>query len=247
MTTGTGRCKRHKYAIYTYLIILHLFVAVVFIKTDTGDRIWRKLGFEIETPELKQHYFRMLAFQSRIDKNLPEGRILFFGDSITQGLAVSAISDKATNYGIGTDTSFGLLSRLPYYESINTASAIVIAIGVNDLKRRPLTEIIGNYKKILKFIPETTPVIASAVMPLDLDDYQLNSGNELVIELNQKIEILCQNLKNCSYINTGKLLLDERGQLAKQYHSGDGIHLNSKAYTIWINQLKSLMQGSDLL
>ena len=247
MIAETGTCKRRKYALYSYLIILHLFVAVVVIKTDIGDRIWRKLGFEIEIPELKQHYYEMLTFQSRIDKNLPAGRILFFGDSITQGLAVSAISDKATNYGIGTDTSFGLLSRFPYYQSINTASAIVIAIGVNDLKRRPVAEITDNYKKILTLIPEGTPVIASAVMPLDLDYYQLDSGNELVFKLNQNIKDLCLNLENCTYIDSGKSLLDERGQLARQYHNGDGIHLNAKAYAVWITELKNLINKSGLL
>ena len=59
-----------------------------------------------------------------MDGLIPEGATIFIGDSITQGLATSAVSNQSVNYGIGSDTTLGVLKRLPYYNSMNSAKAV---------------------------------------------------------------------------------------------------------------------------
>jgi len=122
----------------TYLIGIHLFLAVVLLKSDFNDRVEHKFGIHTaaQSPEITQHFHRMLHYHKRMDGNVPEGSVIFIGDSITQGLCVSAIASPAVNYGIGSDTTVGILQRLPYYNSIKRASAVVLAIGINDIRRR---------------------------------------------------------------------------------------------------------------
>lgn len=76
--------------------------------------------------EALTHYFyrQMTSFQSRIDQNSPPRAIYFIGDSQIQGLAVSAVTPLAINYGIGNDTTAGVIKRIPLYNSLNTAKAV---------------------------------------------------------------------------------------------------------------------------
>ena len=65
------------------------------------------------------------------------------------------MTDRGVNYGIGGDTSLGLLNRLEYYNSLKKADKILVAIGINDfIFNRTSKEIIGNYAKIFELLPK---------------------------------------------------------------------------------------------
>ncbi len=66
----------------------------------------------------------------------PDKSVVFVGDSLTQSLYVDAVARPSVNYGIGGDTTVGVLGRLPEYRSILCASAVVMAIGVVYMKFR---------------------------------------------------------------------------------------------------------------
>ena len=152
-----------------YLIGIHLLLAVVLLKSDFIDRVQTKLGIQQSglSAEITPHFHRMLRYHKRMDGNVPDGSVVFIGDSITQGLCVSAITCPSVNYGIGSDTTLGVLQRLQDYRSIDRASAVLLAIGINDMKRRSNDEIFENYRLIIEQIPKTTPIVFSAVLPLD--------------------------------------------------------------------------------
>ena len=96
----------------------------------------------------------MVVVHQRMDGNIREDSI-FFGDSITQSLNVNSVTDRGVNYGIGGDTSLGLLNRLEYYNSLKKADKILVAIGINDfIFNRTSKEIIGNYAKIFELLPK---------------------------------------------------------------------------------------------
>ena len=118
-----------------YLLLLHLFIVIVLAKSDFLPKLSYYAGIN-STPEITKHYTRMMMYHERMDSSIPTGSVIFIGDSITQGLATSAISQLSVNYGIGSDTTLGVIERLDTYHSINTAKAVVIAIGINDIKRR---------------------------------------------------------------------------------------------------------------
>lgn len=213
-----------------YLICIHLLLAVVLLKSDFIDRVQTKLGIQQTelSAEITQHFHRMLRYHKRMDGNVPDGSVIFIGDSITQGLCVSAVACPSVNYGIGSDTTLGVLQRLPEYRSIDKASAVILAIGINDMKRRSNEEILKNYRSIVGHIPEKTPIVISAILPLDEGSRQEWQGRnqDRIKSLNLSLEDLADS--RIFFVDAGPLLVDASGNLADQYHDADGVHLNSK-------------------
>ena len=182
-----------------------------------------------------------------MDANIPDGAVIYIGDSLTQGLCVTAVTTPSVNFGIGNDTTIGVLKRLPEYHSLERASVCVIAIGVNDLKRRGNEEIIINYSLILQTIPPHLPLIFSAILPLDervRDD--LSGWNTRIKELNSGLKALCEaQSPKCTFVDAGPKLADSSGNLRKEYHESDGVHLNGVGNAIWIKELKEVVKKAQ--
>lgn len=195
-------------------------------------------------PDITEHYRRMMIYHKYMDGSVPEGAVLFIGDSITQGLCVIAVHALAVNYGIGSDTTVGVLERLPVYQSMERAAAVVIAIGVNDLSRRDNAAILENYKKIMAAVPPQIPLLFSAVLPLDeRDKPDEEKKNGRIRELNQGLEALCAQDARCVFLDSTPSLIDESGNLNPAYHTGDGVHLNTAGYALWIRDLRKKMDA----
>lgn len=194
-------------------------------------------------PEITQHFHRMLRYHARMDGNVPDGAVIFIGDSIMQGLCVSAVATPSVNYGIGSDTTVGVLKRLPVYKSIRRARAVVIAIGINDMRFRSNEDILHNYSAITERIPRNVPVIFSAVLPIDeeaRDEWQ-GRRQARIQSLNADLQRLTQRSERLFFVDAGPLLVDAQGNLADEFHDGDGVHLNAQGNAIWIQQLQKAL------
>src|SRR5262245_21550491 len=103
---------------WSYLVLLHVVVLFACWKTDLLPRFGRRMGMLPPLPPAPAQrpvYQQIQAFQIKVDGNVPDGSVLFFGDSLVQGLCVVAVTPNAVNFGIGGDTTAGLLDRLPHY------------------------------------------------------------------------------------------------------------------------------------
>ncbi|HDP35802.1 MAG TPA: hypothetical protein ENN29_11915, partial [Candidatus Hydrogenedentes bacterium] len=181
--------------------------------------------------ELTEHFRRMTTYHGRMDGNVPEGAVLFIGDSITQGLCVAAVSARGVNYGIGSDTTAGVLERLPLYRSMERAAAVVLAIGVNDLRRRDDEAILENFAAIISYCAKRAPLVVSAVLPLDEQVKTVDENrNERIAALNEKIAALCERNERCIFVDASPLLRDASNNLSPEYHVGDGVHPNTAGY-----------------
>ena len=168
-------------AVSLYLVLLHLLLLLVLVKSDFIELAAVKFG---KLPkELTPSYYSLLAFQKRVDEQLSADSVIFIGDSLIQGLAVSEIAPNSVNYGIGADTTLGVLTRLGFYKSLSRARIIFIMIGLNDLKRRSNAEIITNYQKILEAMPKDRAVIIGAILPVDEKVSQVGSRNKRIISV----------------------------------------------------------------
>lgn len=241
-----------------YLIGVHLLLAVVLLKNDFVPHVLYKLGIQhrASTPgwnsEITEHFDRMLRYHRRMDGNVPDGAVVFIGDSITQGLCVSAVASPSVNYGIGSDTTVGVLQRLPVYKSIARASGVVLAIGVNDMKYRLNGDILRNYSAIIERIPDAVPVIISAVLPLNDDARQSTVQNSQgptktrIFELNSALQRLTRVHGLLRFVDVGPFLADSTGNLARRFDDGDGVHLNSEGNAIWIGHLqKAILEAQQ--
>lgn len=193
--------------------------------------------------EITEHYTRMMKYHGYMDGSVPEGAVLFIGDSITQGLCTAAVCERGVNYGIGSDTTVGVLQRLPEYRSMDRARAVVVAIGVNDLRRRDNAALLENYRKIAAAVAERAPLLFSAVLPLDERLKEDNRGvNARIRELNAGLAALCAERGDCRVVDVFDALLDTEGSLATAHHTGDGVHLSDKGYAVWITALRGALE-----
>jgi len=224
-----------------YIVLLHVLVLVVIVKSDFLLRAAGAVGLVRLCPELTAHYRTMLESHSKIDPHVPDGAVLFVGDSHIQGLCVSAVADRAVNYGISGDTTVGVLGRIDEYASIARARAVVLEVGVNDLRRRPNDRIIANYERIISKIPRDVRVVVSAVLPVDervTDKYT----NRRIDQLNAGLKRLCGQRPNCRFVDVAGRLKGATGNLGSEYHTGDGLHLSHSGYRFWIDSLREALE-----
>ncbi|KXO09164.1 N-Acetylneuraminate cytidylyltransferase [Moritella sp. JT01] len=225
-----------------YVVGLHIIIAVILVKSDFIELVGRKIGVYQPT-EISDYYNIITTYHKRMDGSVPEGATIFIGDSITQGLATAAISEYSVNYGIGFDTTVGVINRLPFYKSVTTAKSIVIAIGVNDLKRRENSRIVKNYQKILNFIPKDKKIILSAVLPVDERVSSVKVSNKRILQLNSALKKMSTNYVNVIFINSSNMLQEPNGNLKSTFHTGDGVHLNTDGYRVWISLLRKALDN----
>lgn len=227
-----------------YLLFLHFTLAVVVVKSDFIQRVENKLGINNEK-EIKDHYKNMVAYHSRVDKNLPNGTTLFIGDSHIQGLSVSAVTPLAVNYGIGNDTTLGVIKRLPYYaKSLSTSEAVVIAIGFNDMRFREVEDISANVKKLLASLPKHVRIILCAVHPVGKNlPARLR---QTIAEINDAYQAISREYSNVEYHDTFSSLISADGYLPQQYLLSDGVHLSVKGNQVWIDSLRTKLMRTSL-
>ncbi len=191
-------------------------------------------------PEITDHYRTMVRYQRRMDGNVPDRAVVFIGDSLTQGLCTDAVACPSVNYGIGSDTTVGVLGRLGEYGSLKRASAVVLAIGVNDLLYRDNASIVGNYRRILTALPPELPVVCSALLPIHEPIYGPSVvTNDRIRALNSALKGLCADEARWTFVDAGPGMSDATGNLLESLQDGDGIHLNARGNAIWIGELKA--------
>lgn len=195
-------------------------------------------------PEITEHYHRMLRYHRRMDAQVPEGAVVFLGDSLTQGLCTDGVAQPSVNYGIGSDTTVGVLGRLAAYsDSLGRASAVVLAIGVNDLLFRGNPEIVDNYRRILDALPAGLPVVCSALMPINVRTYAPGTpvSNARITALNRSLREACEARSHCIFVDPRGRLADDDGNLRASLEDGDGIHLNAAGNRIWAEVLREAL------
>lgn len=240
-----------KIALYLYIASIHLVLLIVIIQPSVITTIKNK--FITNSNEMNNFYSSMLAYHQRLDRNINDNAILFLGDSLTQGLAVSSVTPYAVNYGIGHDTTTGLINRLSLYNSLHKVKLIVVEIGHNDLYIRSEKDIIKNFKVLFDSLPSQTKIIVNSIFPIDESkvlqfNYNQNKpmlNNQAIFQLNKKLELLSTHYKNIYFLNIFNELITN-GQLDSKYHIGDGIHLNTQGNNLWIKRLSITINNDTL-
>ena len=222
---------RHK-SLTGYLILLHLLLAVLVLKTDFLPRLTAKLGNNT-THTSDPHVANMLKHQRWMDDAVPAGAIIFLGDSITQSLATAAVAPYSVNYGIGTATTSDLLQAMPNYRSLGRADTVVLAIGINDILRGKQEGLSERYRQIVQSIPPSTALVWSGVMPAA----RTLADPDQITFANQTIKALCAARPNCVFLDTVILLSNNREPNPELFLK-DGLHLSPVGYKTWIAALK---------
>jgi len=160
--------------------------------------------------------------------------IVMLGDSITdEGQWSELLGFRVQNRGISGDTTDGVLDRL---SSIGpNIKQVFIMIGVNDIMRGKSADyVFENYKTIVQYFQEKDiKVVIQAT--LYIGESRKQNFNESIEELNKNLEEFAKR-NQIAFINLNPIFAPNN-ILLKEF-SFDDLHLNSKAYSIWANEVK---------
>lgn len=224
-----------KRLITAFLISIACLVILAFLARDPLRQAW----WGYLNDHASEYYVKqMMAFNARKDRNMPANAVLFYGDSMVQGLAVQNAHHRAVNYGIGHATSQDVARQLREHRNTSDAAVIVIAVGINDIADGNANQVLPAYQEALKNIPQAVPIIISKIMPVNETALRRSGLSKTVTEINLGLEELCAAEQRVRCLDAGQLLTDANGNLARQYHIGDGLHLNRLGNAIWLEQLQ---------
>ena len=220
---------------FRYLII---FISLNFLNSQSQN-LYPNIGTEIMfQPEWakKLYYDRIEVFKR---DTLRFNQIVFLGNSITEGgkdwnekFGVVGISNR----GISGDSTDGVIARLN--EIIHfSPKAIFLLIGINDIYNEltPSTDYVANnilkiIKRINQELPETK-IFLQTILPVEKEVYK-----DKVIAVNEMIKTFVSQSK-FEIIDLYSIFVNKDGKMKKEL-SYDGVHLNDKGYSVWVDHIK---------
>ena len=180
--------------------------------------------------------------------------LLFVGDSITDGWrnAGQPVWDqywgpyKPANFGIGGDTTQGVLWRMQNGELDGyKAKLIVLMLGTNNINRNPNDEIVDGDRLIVEEFRKRQPqakVLILGIFPRTPE--ATNPYRASIKDINSKLAKLADN-KQVFFLDIGDKFLTADGTLTADIMP-DGLHPNLKGYKIWAEamagRVKDLMR-----
>jgi lysophospholipase L1-like esterase len=171
-----------------------------------------------------------------------ENRIVFFGDSITDGwkLADYFPGKPYVNRGVSGQTTPQMLVRFREDVLDLQPRAVVILAGTNDIAGNtgPMTldEIEANYTSLAELAAANhVRVIYSSVLPVnnytpEAQEFFADRPPAKILELNHWLKNYCGE-HNCIYLDYFGAMVDEKGMLKKDL-ADDGLHPNVAGYKI---------------
>jgi lysophospholipase L1-like esterase len=229
-----------------YLVILHTGLACVLWEPSVIARIEK---FVRKSPEHQPEYRGMVTAHVTLASSLPEGSVVFLGDSRMRDLDAAAVaSGPVYNFSIGGDTTRGLGARLPRYHRLDRCRLVVLGMGVNDLSHFSDEESLQQYEEVLRCLKDcgVRRVAVCSVLPVDEETYsQANAAwlsghrvtNGRVVTYNGKLRALCDRHPFARFVDTTGEMTDDAGNLRPGF-SADGLHLTGSGSRAWEAALK---------
>jgi lysophospholipase L1-like esterase len=171
-----------------------------------------------------------------------ENRIVFFGDSITDGwkLADYFPGKPYVNRGISGQTTPQMLVRFREDVLDLQPKAVVILAGTNDIAGNtgPMTleQIEANYTSLAELAAANqVKVIFSSVLPVnnytpESQEFFADRPPAKILELNRWLKNYCTT-HGCIYLDYFSAMVDDKGMLRKEL-ADDGLHPNVAGYKV---------------
>jgi len=171
-----------------------------------------------------------------------ENRIVFFGDSITDGwkLADYFPGKPYVNRGISGQTTPQMLVRFREDVLDLQPKAVLILAGTNDIAGNtgPMTleQIEANYTSLAELaVANHVKVVFSSVLPVnnyttESKEFFADRPPAKILELNRWLKNYCA-AHGCIYLDYFSVMVDDRGMLKKEL-ADDGLHPNTAGYRV---------------
>jgi lysophospholipase L1-like esterase len=184
---------------------------------------------------------RLARFES---EPVVTGRIIFFGNSITQGGDWAKLTGDSTvvNRGIGADVTFGLRTRLDDVTR-RKPSKLFVLIGINDISKDiPDAVIAAEYRMLIDSVRAQSPqtwVFVQSILPLNptVNNFPQHYDKQpRVVAVNRLLQRMARET-HATYIDLWPIFVDKQHHLDASL-TGDGLHLNQQGYERWVAFLK---------
>lgn len=169
----------------------------------------------------------------------PADRIVFLGDSITEGgMWDEWLPDhRVINRGVSGETTAQIAARLD--GAVNAPRAIALLAGTNDIGSGVSTSaIIAGFRQIVDGIETRapgTPVIVQSIMPRAI------AFREEIIHVNRLIRNeVDRHRGRLRYLDLWPALADRDGALRSEF-TEDNLHLNGAGYRAWVDVLRPVI------
>ena len=169
----------------------------------------------------------------------PGGRIVFAGDSLTQGCEWGEWYSGALNRGIGGDTSAGFLKRVHSITELRPR-AVFLMIGSNDLFNLGLgpEQTLANIRGIVTEIRHASPQTA-IYLQSNLPTWSVRQ-NVHTRAVNRGLRTMADG-KTAFYVDLYPAFL--RNDVLNPEFTSDGGHLNGNGYEVWKRLIGPYMQA----
>jgi lysophospholipase L1-like esterase len=172
------------------------------------------------------------------------GRVIFLGNSITQGGDWAKLTRDSTvvNRGIGADLTFGLRTRLDDVTR-RKPSRLFVLIGINDISKDiPDAVIAAEYRALVDSVRAQSPqtkIFVQSILPLNpsVKNFPQHYDKQArVVAVNQLLRQMAR-ATHVTYIDLWPVFIDRQNHLDATL-TGDGLHLNQLGYERWVAFLK---------
>lgn len=213
-------------------LLLPLLIGVIMLeasdikKENPKEQIWKIQN---------DPYYKHKKSQFEVLMNNSKYTTMMLGDSITDEGRWDELLNNNTvqNRGISGDTTSGVLDRLSTVSP--SIKQVFIMIGVNDIMRgKSENEVFENYKKIIKFFEEKN-IKVHIQSTLYIGETRKQSFNPKIEKLNEKLKDFAQN-NNIDFIDLNPIFAPNK--VLKPEFTTDDLHLNGKAYTLWVKEIE---------
>jgi lysophospholipase L1-like esterase len=236
------RKRSFAFCLFIYIFIIHAILISFIINPNLIYRAAIKLKLATTNERVTHFMVAMNTMHTRVDQNTPPNAVIFIGDSHIQGLSVSSICPIAVNFGIGHDTVNGVLKRSLHYQSLISASSVIINVGVNDLRKNSLKNVIAAYTVMLQQLNRIPNIYIHEVLPIDSKVLGVRLQKKIVL-FNENLFKLTKDFDNITLLKSSSKFIDLNGDLKPSLHLGDGLHLSKNGYDIWIQQLRQQLDA----
>jgi lysophospholipase L1-like esterase len=170
----------------------------------------------------------------------PTGRVVLFGDSITEGgfwdgwLPGMPIANR----GIGGDTVAQLTARID--TALGAPRAVSILAGTNDLIRaetKDADSIARRFRDLIAQIRERdadVPLLINSVMPRSA------RHTPTITAINEQYRAIAREF-DADFLDLWPTLATPRRTLRREF-TPDGLHLNAEGYRAWVSVLKPALE-----
>ena len=195
----------------------------------------------------------LLAQTDYADESYLDG-IVFVGDSRTNGMMKYGFIEEGQTFAVdGINHRDIQEQKFVYLDSktspytlaeaieIKQPEIIMVALGINGVAFMAEDDFMAEYENLIDLLQESSPdskVIIEAILPVSSSKEKSDPRmkNTIIDAYNDRLYSLAQQ-KGCYFLDWSDELKDSNNALAKEYDSGDGLHLNTSAYEVLMDYI----------